>query len=91
MIEQHKTALAQKVCVLCELEEIVTLLEQEKDLKMLLRRKSQIAVTEKPTPAYATPRPQPAPSKPDNSVRASAVPPESVSATAPKMRVVFVR
>jgi hypothetical protein len=40
---------------------------------------------------YATPRPQPAPSKPDNTVRASAVPPESVSATAPKMRVVFVR
>jgi hypothetical protein len=46
-IKNHREALAQKVCFLCELQEIVLLLEVRKDLKDFLREKVQAAMIDK--------------------------------------------
>ena len=47
-----KNALSQKVIVLCELQEIVTLLEQEKSFKEFLREKADAARIEKNPLSY---------------------------------------
>jgi hypothetical protein len=46
-IAQSKQALAQKVSVLCELEELVHLLEREADIASYLREKVRAAITER--------------------------------------------
>jgi hypothetical protein len=46
-ITAHRQALAQKVVVLCELRELVILLEQGGELKDLLRKKERVAVLER--------------------------------------------
>ena len=46
-IAQSKQALAQKVSVLCELEEIVQLLEHEADVADYFREKVRVAITER--------------------------------------------
>jgi len=46
-VSQCKEALHNKVCVLCELEEIVLALEQDRDLKEMLRTKVHMALIEK--------------------------------------------
>jgi restriction system protein len=46
-ITAHRQALVQKVVVLCDLRELVLLLEQDGDLKDLLRKKERMAVLER--------------------------------------------
>jgi restriction system protein len=54
-IEDAKTGLAQKVFVLCELQEIVQVIEQESDLKMFFKEKINRAKTDR-NPFYKLPR-----------------------------------
>jgi len=46
-IEQCREALREKVIILCTLEEIVLLLEQEKELRQFLKEKIQAAIIHK--------------------------------------------